>query len=160
MKLSVRFSPGDYLIALGGEGQEGVASVTSNSHRHQTCCMYYNICTLCTDNRSLIQSHVFLPMVVKIFQAQNKDFRSCSQLNLLQNPEAEFMNVEVSEHNLVSSLTRGRFLYTTFTLQTSFKPPLLKEGWGLKLHDYAQKPQRNCTFMSSASSQEDQHAIL
>jgi hypothetical protein len=28
MKLSVRFSPGDYLIALGGVGQEGVASVT------------------------------------------------------------------------------------------------------------------------------------
>jgi hypothetical protein len=35
MKLSVRFSLGDYLIALGGVGQEGVASVTSNSHRHR-----------------------------------------------------------------------------------------------------------------------------
>jgi hypothetical protein len=36
MKLSVRFSPGDYLIALGGVGQGGVASVTRGGIQERT----------------------------------------------------------------------------------------------------------------------------
>jgi hypothetical protein len=43
------------------------------------------------------------------------------------NPEAEFMNVEVSVHNLETSQT-FEFPYTVITLQTSFKPLLLQEG--------------------------------